>query len=58
MCGMKVEFDEQSDFLVARPSLDSSAMKSVLGCAAEYENGKDSQTVLASIRGYERARLR
>ncbi|MDZ4787353.1 MAG: hypothetical protein SH807_00235 [Blastochloris sp.] len=55
---MKVEFDEQSDFLVARPSLDSSAMKSVLGCAAEYENGKDSQTVLASIRGYERARLR
>ena len=38
----------------ARPAFDAAEMKSVLGCAAEFEPNQNSQQILAEIRGYRR----
>ncbi len=55
--GTKLEFAEQGECLVARPSFDVTEMKSVIGCAAHFEPLKTSQEILAQMRGYERDSL-
>ncbi len=55
--GTKLEFDEHGDCIVARPAFDISEMKSVLGCAKDFEPGKSSRKILAEKRGYERESL-
>jgi len=55
--GMKLEFNEQGECLVARPAFDAAEMESVLGCAVEFEPNKTSQEILAENRGYVRDTL-
>ncbi len=55
--GTKLTFEEQGDCLVARPAFDAEAMRSVLGCSADFEPKKTSQDVLARSRGYRREDL-
>lgn len=55
--GTKLEFDEHDEGIVARPAFDAVEMKSVLGCAAEFEPAKSAREILAQTRGYERETL-
>ena len=55
--GTKLEFDKQGDCVVARPAFDLAEMKSVLGCAANFEPKKSGQEILAKSRGYQRGAL-
>ena len=55
--GTKLEFDEQDDAILARPAFNADEMKSVLGCAANFEPGQSSQQILARSRGYKRSAL-
>lgn len=55
--GMTLEFDESSDFLLARPAFDEAEMDRVFGCAQGFENGRSSQDILNEQRGYDRKDL-
>lgn len=55
--GMALEFDEDSDCLVARPAFNESEMDGVFGCAKGFEQGKSSQDLLKEQRGYDRQDL-
>ncbi len=55
--GMTLEFDETSDFLLARPAFDEVEMDEIFGCAAGVEPEKSSAEMLKEQRGYERAEL-
>jgi AbrB family looped-hinge helix DNA binding protein len=55
--GMTLEFDEDSDFLLARPSFDETEMDGVFGCAKPFEPEKSSAEVLKDQRGYDRDTL-
>jgi len=52
--GMTLEFDENADYLLARPAFDEGEMDSVFGIAREYEAGKCTRQILRDQRGYER----
>jgi AbrB family looped-hinge helix DNA binding protein len=55
--GLKLEFEEQGEGIVARPAFDMEEMHSVLGCAKEFKPDKTSREILAESRGYERESL-
>jgi AbrB family looped-hinge helix DNA binding protein len=55
--GMKLEFDEQGEYLIARPAFDIAEMRSVLGCAASFQPQKTSGEILQEQRGYDRETL-
>lgn len=55
--GTKLEFNEIDEGIVARPAFDLEEMRSVLGCAADFEPTKSSGEILAGFRGYERGTL-
>lgn len=55
--GMTLEFDEESDCLVARPCFDEDEMMSVLGCAKDKDTVSSSQALLEKNRGYRRSDL-
>ncbi len=55
--GTKIEFDRQGECLIARPAFDAMEMRSVLGCAANFEPHESSAKILAKNRGYKRDAL-
>ena len=55
--GMKLEFDESADCLVARPAFDPVEMRTVLGCASSLGKVANSSKILREQRGYERSSL-
>jgi hypothetical protein len=40
-----------------KPPFDAKAMRSVLGCARNFQPGKSSRRILTELRGYDRATL-
>jgi len=55
--GMTLEFDDDSDFLLARPAFDESEMDSVFGSAEGFNPGSTTGEFLKDQRGYDRKEL-
>ncbi len=55
--GTKLEFETNGDAIIAREAFDVGEMRSVLGCAAQFEQGKSSRKILTDMRGYDRESL-
>ncbi len=55
--GMKLEFDETGDYLIARPAFDAAEMEEVFGCSRNSSAGQNTAQMLKDQRGYDRSEL-